>query len=80
MLTMKFAIATSDSYQCVLEAFLRAGWQLEKLFVSLDNWMYSNQQVIARALELKVDVQHSPVIERDLEELGARGCDLLVVS
>lgn len=80
MLTMKFAIATSDSYQCVLEAFLKAGWQLEKLFVSPDNWMYSNQQVIARSLELKADVQHSPVIERDLEELGARGCDLLVVS
>ena len=75
---MKFAIATSDSYQCVLEAFLGAGWQLEKLFVSPDNWMYSNQQVIARALELGATVQHSPVKDRDLAELG--GCDLLVVS
>ncbi len=75
---MKFAIATSDSYQCVLEAFLKAGWHLEKLFVSPDNWMYSNQQVIARALELGAAIQHSPVQDRDLAELG--GCDLLVVS
>ncbi len=74
---MKFAIATSDSYQCVLEAFLRAGWQLGKLFVSPDNWMYSNQQVIARALELGASVQHSPVTESDLAGLE---CDLLVVS
>lgn len=74
---MKFAIATSDSYQCVLEAFLRAGWQLEKLFVSPDNWMYSNQQVIARALELGASVQQSPVQESDLAKLE---CDLFVVS
>jgi methionyl-tRNA formyltransferase len=74
---MKFAIATSDSYQCVLEAFLRAGWQLEKLFVSPENWMYSNQQVIARALELGASVQQSPVRESDLAKLG---CDLFVVS
>ena len=74
---MKFAIATSDSYQCVLEAFLKAGWQLEKLFVSPDNWMYSNQQVIARALELGASVQHSPVKERDLAGLDS---DLFVVS
>ncbi len=78
MQVMRFAIATSDSYQCVLEAFLRAGWQLEKLFVSPDNWMYSNQQVIARALELGAPVQHSPVKEKDLAELS--GCDLFVVS
>ena len=75
---MKFAIATNDAYQCVLEAFLKAGWQLEKLFVSPDNWMYSNQQVIARALELGAAVQYSPVSTDDLAELG--GCDLLVVS
>lgn len=75
---MRFAIATNDAYQCVLEAFLKAGWQLEKLFVSPDNWMYSNQQVIARALELGAAVQYSPVSADDLAELG--GCELLVVS
>lgn len=75
---MKFAIATNDAYQCVLEAFLKAGWQLEKLFVSPDNWMYSNQQVIARALELGAAVQYSPASTEDLAELG--GCELLVVS
>ena len=77
---MKFAIATNDAYLCVLEAFLKAGWQLEKLFVSSENWMYSNQQVIARALELGAAVQCSPASDSDLEALGANGCELLVVS
>ena len=77
---MKFAIATNDAYQCVLDAFLKAGWQLEKLFVSPDNWMYSNQQVIARALELGAAVQYSPVTDGDLTDLGSSGCELLVVS
>lgn len=67
---MKFAIATNDAYQGVLEAFLKAGWQLEKLFVSPETWMYSNTQVIARALELGAAVQYSPISSRDLEELG----------
>lgn len=77
---IKFAIATNDAYQCVLEAFLKAGWQLEKLFVSPENWMYSNTQVIARALELGAAVQYSPVSRRDLAELGDSGCELLIVA
>ncbi len=77
---MKFAIATNDAYQCVLEAFLAAGWQLEKLFVSPENWMYSNSQVIARALELGADVQYSPISQKDLAELGGDGCGALIVA
>lgn len=77
---MKFAIATNDAYQCVLEAFLTAGWQLEKLFVSPENWMYSNSQVIARALQLGANVQYSPVSQKDLAELGSNGCDALIVA
>jgi methionyl-tRNA formyltransferase len=79
-LTIKFAIATNDGYQCVLEAFLRAGWQLEKLFISPGNWMYDNKQVIARALELGAAVQYSPIGSRDLADLGSRGCVVLVVA
>lgn len=77
---MKFAIATNDAYQCVLEALLTAGWQLEKLFVSPENWMYSNHHVIERALELHVPVQYSPVTQQDLAELKEAGCEILVVS
>jgi methionyl-tRNA formyltransferase len=77
---MKFAIATNDAYQCVLEAFLKAGWQLDKLFISPDNWMYSNTRVIERALELGAEIQYSPVNSRDLDTLGKNGCVALVVA
>lgn len=77
---MRFAIATSDGYQCVLEAFLKAEWQLEKLFVSPGDWMNDNKRVIERALELGVDVQCSPVSNHDLADLGQRGCAALVVA
>ena len=77
---MKFAIATNDAYLCVLEAFLAAGWQLEKLFVSTENWMYSNQRSISRALELGASIQQSSITPTDLAELGSRGCVTLVVA
>jgi methionyl-tRNA formyltransferase len=77
---MKFAIATNDTYQCVLETFLKAGWQLEKLFVSPDNWMYDNKQVIARALELGAAIEYSPISSRDLADLGRCGCTTLIVA
>ncbi|MGA8864147.1 MAG: formyltransferase family protein [Gallionella sp.] len=77
---IKFAIATNDSYQCVLEAFLKAGWQLETLFVSPDNWMHSNRMVTARALELGATVKSSAITLRDLAELGQIGCTTLVVA
>jgi methionyl-tRNA formyltransferase len=77
---IKFAIATNDAYQCVLETFLKAGWQLEKLFVSPGNWMYENKQVIARALELGAAIEHSPISSRDLADLGHSGCTVLIVA
>ncbi|MBZ0090635.1 MAG: hypothetical protein K8F27_00210 [Sulfuricellaceae bacterium] len=76
----RFALATSDAYQGVLDAFLRAGWQLDRLFVSPRDWMYDNKQVIARALDLGATVQHSPASRLDLAELGRRGCSALVVA
>ncbi len=80
ILAIRFAIATNDAYQCVLECFLGAGWELERLFVSPDNWMYSNKQVITRALELGSSVQHSPVTNRDLVDLEKSGCSILIVA
>lgn len=77
---MRFAIATNDGYQCVLEAFLRAGWQLEKLFASPGDWMHDDKQVTARALELGAEIQRSPASGRDLADLGRRGCAALVVA
>ena len=77
---MKFAAATSDGYQCVLEAFLTAGWQLEKLFVSPRNWLHDNKQVIARALELGAEIQESPISGQNLADLGLRKCSALVVA
>ena len=77
---MRFALATYEGYQGVLDAFLRAGWQLEKLFLSPVDWRPDNKQLIARALELGVDVQHSPVKSSDLADLGRRECTALVVA
>lgn len=64
----------------MLETFLKAGWQLEKLFVSPSNWLYDNKQVIARALELGASIQYSPICDRDLADLGSRGCSALAVA
>ncbi len=77
---MRFALATYEGYQCVLEALLRAGWQLEKLFLSPVDWRHDNKQLIARALDLGVEVQHSPARSCDLADLGRRGCKMLVVA
>ncbi len=79
-MTVKFAIATNDAYQCVLETFLRAGWKLEKLFVSPSNWLYDNKQVMARALELGAAIQYSPICDADLADLARRGCMALMVA
>jgi methionyl-tRNA formyltransferase len=77
---MQFALDAHDSYQCVLEALLRAGWRLEKLFLSQVDWLHDNRQLIARALELGAEVQQSPARARDLVDLGQRGCAALVVA
>ena len=77
---MQFAITTNDAYQCVLEAFLRNGWQLGKLFLSPGEWFDDTKQVIARALELGADIQSSPETDHDLFELGRRNCSVLVVA
>ena len=77
---MRFAMATNDSHQSVLEALLREGWQLAKLFVSPGDWIDGTELIIARAIELGVPVQNSPIRPADLAELGKNDCSALVVA
>lgn len=73
---MQFAMATSDEYQCVFEAFIKAGWKPVKLFLSPGE----NRQVIARALELQIPIQNSPITQTDLADLKWLKCHALVVA
>jgi len=77
---MRFALAVSDAYQAVLEAFLTGGWSLEKLFIAPGDWTSSNEYVTKRAIELGVEIQQSPITGKDLADLGRRGCQALVVA
>ncbi|HUY03972.1 MAG TPA: formyltransferase family protein [Rhodocyclaceae bacterium] len=78
---MRFAIATSDRYLGVFEAFLRAGWEPVKLFsTALNNRTDFNQAVIACAERLQMEVQLSPIRDRDLKDLADRGCAVLAVA
>jgi methionyl-tRNA formyltransferase len=78
---MRFAIATIDRYQIVLEAFLEAGWQPLKVFsTTLLSPYDSNAELLARAETIGVPVQLSPIEQADFVELGQLGCDALVVA
>lgn len=81
MAARRFAITASDRYMGVFEAFLQKGWEPVKLFAApTDERVHNHKGVLARAAELKIDIQMSRMTERDLADLGARGCDLLVVA
>ncbi|CAB3775967.1 formyltransferase family protein [Pararobbsia alpina] len=78
---MRFAIATIDRYQIVLEAFLQAGWSPVKVFsTTLLSPYDSNAELLARAEALSVPVQLSPIRAADFVELGELGCEALVVA
>lgn len=78
---MRFAIATIDRYQIVLEAFVEAGWEPVKVFsTTLLSPYDSNAELLARAETLGVPVQLSPILAADFAELGRLGCDALVVA
>ena len=78
---MRFAIAAADRYISVFEAFVDAGWQPVKLFtVPLDNIVNHNQATIQYANSLGIEVQLSRVTERDLQDLQARDCEVLVIA
>jgi len=78
---MRFAIATADRYLSVFETFVGAGWQPVKLFtVPLDNIVNHNQATIGYAASLNIDIQLSRMTEQDLQDLQARGCEVLIVA
>lgn len=73
---MRFAICVTDPYLGVLDAFIRAGWEPEKLFTTL----HRNRATIEFAQRLAIDVQFSRMQEDDLKDLERRGCGALVVA
>jgi methionyl-tRNA formyltransferase len=77
---MRFAITAIDMYCGVFEALLEAGWEPVKLFTfPVDDIHTHNRIVIAKAVhELKIPIQYSPMQEADLQDLAARGCDVIV--
>ncbi len=78
---MRFAITLTDRYLPVLEAFLAAGWQPVKLFTSsVDDRIFHNKLSLERAQQLDIPVQISRMVDSDLLDLNARGCDALVVA
>ena len=78
---MKFAITAIDRYLGVFEAFLAAGWEPVKLFtVEARSELDSQRAVVALAGERGAAVQISRMTAADLADLGARGCEALIVA
>ena len=78
---MRFAVATVDRYQVVLDAFVEAGWELVKIFST--NHLGprdSNVGILGRAERLRVPIQLSRIMPADLEALASAGCSALIVA
>jgi len=77
---MRFAITAADRGRSVFEALLASGWTRVKLFTNPPTPFGANAGMVARAMELKLPVQSSPMDSADLADLAARGCDALVCA
>lgn len=78
---MKFAITASDRYLGVWQAFVAQGWQPLKLFISpTENPLFPNRAVLEHARQHGIDVQASPLRQRDLDDLAQRECEALIVA
>jgi methionyl-tRNA formyltransferase len=78
---MRFAIATIDRYQIVLDAFVEAGWEPIKIFsTNLLSARDTNAAMLARAERLRVPIQLSRIQNEDLADLARSGCVALVVA
>ncbi|HTJ91983.1 MAG TPA: formyltransferase family protein [Pararobbsia sp.] len=78
---MRFAIATVDRYQLVLDAFVEAGWEPVKIFsTNLLSPRDSNSTMLSRAEQLRVPIQLSRIVPDDLADLARMGCVALVVA
>jgi len=78
---VRFAITATDRYVGVLESLLEHGWQPLKIFTTpVDNRIHHNTAIIECARRLRVEVQISRLTDDNLRELGARGCEALIVA
>ena len=78
---MRFAMASVDRYLGVYHAFENAGWTLDKLFtVAKDSDSGNQERIIAAANAAGASVQLSRLVEEDLLELRAFGCEALIVA
>lgn len=78
---MRFAIATIDRYQIVLDAFVEAGWEPVKIFsTNRLSPRDSNTALLSRAERLGVPIQLSRIQPNDLTDLARAGCIALVVA
>lgn len=78
---MHFAMICADRYKSVFQSFVTAGWQPIKFFTQLvDNQLSFNHEAVAYAQLLGIEIQLSPITQKDLEALGKAGCEALVVA
>jgi methionyl-tRNA formyltransferase len=77
---MRFAIATADKNDGVLNALLAKGWEPLKLFTFTLDRRFHGEAVTATAEQLGIPVQVSRLTDADLGALAAQGCQALVVS
>jgi methionyl-tRNA formyltransferase len=81
MKAMRFAMATSDRYLGVFDAFVSAGWQPHKFFISpMGEDTAHHQAVIAAAERQQVGVTSSRITTEDLHKLREAGCAALIVA
>lgn len=78
---MRFAITGVDRSFSIFEAFLQAGWEPLKVFTApVDDYHDHHIKLVTRANALKIPIQLSRITDDDLYQLGAAGCEVLVVS
>ncbi|WP_116137953.1 methionyl-tRNA formyltransferase [Trinickia diaoshuihuensis] len=78
---MRFAFAGFDRWRVVFEAFVGAGWEPVALYsIPVDNQLDFNNELVARAEQLRIPVQLSRIREDDLRRLSGEGCDALIVA
>jgi len=78
---MRFALTGGDRTLGVFEALVQAGWQPVKLFSTPPaNQVESNSAIVAYAQQHDAAIQLSRMTERDIADLGERGCEVLIVA
>lgn len=78
---MKFAIATSDYYLGLFDAFVAAGWTPVRLFAfKSDDEFCAWQATALYAEQLGIETQFTKITVNDLAELREQGCEALIIA